>query len=299
MHEPGASTLVRMNRIARALGLMAFVIAAAVFGLAGKNEIVWTEQEKPILEKIRTLRKTPDEARAGVTRDLALQIRQLPAAQNKVELATGLASLSTEGDFGHDTLQEVATTLSDALKETPQKDDKGQPSYAYTALAQLVRYEVVTAELQSPSYSKAMAALEKADRERDQANFTLKDLNGQAWTLKSLKGKVVLVNFWATWCPPCKRELPDMQALYDEYKDKGLVVLAITDEEKGKVGPFIEQRNLTYPVLLDGNHKANEEFKIEGLPRTFVYDREGKLVAQAIDMRTHKQFVKMLAKAGL
>jgi hypothetical protein len=177
-----------MNRVAKVLGLLAFLVATALFGFAEKKQIVWSDQEKPIVEKIRTLRKLPDDVRAGTTKDLALQIRQLPAGQNKVELATGLASLSTEGDFGHETLQEVATTLGAALKETPQKDQKGKPSYSYTALAQLVRYEGVTTDLNSPSYSTAMAALAKEDEIRESANFTLKDLNGQSWTLKSLNG---------------------------------------------------------------------------------------------------------------
>lgn len=76
------------------------------------REIVWTSQEKPIFEQIRTLRQLPDDTRARVTKDLALQIRQLPAGENKVQLALDLANLSTEGDFGHDTLEEVTTTLA-------------------------------------------------------------------------------------------------------------------------------------------------------------------------------------------
>src|SRR5579862_10042130 len=77
----------------------------------------WTQQEKPIAEQIAKLRSLPDDVRANVTRDLALQIRQLPAAPNRLRLAMGLASRATEGDFGHDTLQEVATTLDSAIKE--------------------------------------------------------------------------------------------------------------------------------------------------------------------------------------
>jgi hypothetical protein len=74
---------------------------------AQPQPIVWSDQEKPVIEKIRTLRKLPEEQRAHTTKDLALQIRQLPAGMNKMRLANSLASLSTEGDLGHDTLQEV------------------------------------------------------------------------------------------------------------------------------------------------------------------------------------------------
>ena len=109
----------------------------------------------------------------------------------------------------------------------------------------------------------------------------------------------MLVNFWATWCPPCRKEMPDLEALYTRFKDQGFVILAISDEEAGKVQPFIAERKITYPVMLDPGRKVNELFQVEGIPKSFVYNREGKLVAQSIDMRTQGQFLQMLAQAGL
>jgi peroxiredoxin len=132
-----------------------------------------------------------------------------------------------------------------------------------------------------------------------QPDFTLTDLHGKTWHLKDLRGSVVLVNFWATWCPPCRKEMPDLESLYLQLKDRGFVVLAISDEEAAKVSPFLAQRNITYPVLLDPGRKVNEQLEIEGIPKSFVYDRDGKLVAQSIDMRTRGQFLAMLAQAGL
>jgi len=93
--------------------------------------------------------------------------------------------------------------------------------------------------------------------------------------------------------------MPDLQALYDKYKEQGFVVLSISDEAGAKVQPFITERKITYPVLLDPGRKVNEEFQVEGIPKSFVYDRQGKLVAQSIDMRTRTQFQEMLAQAGL
>jgi peroxiredoxin len=266
---------------------------------AQNQEIVWTDQEKPILAKIRTIRDVPDEQRGSVTKDLAVQVRQLPAGENKVRLANGLASRATEGDFGHDTLQEVGTTLALALREHPLPDVKGEPAYSYVALAQLARYEGVTVSLDAPPFTAAQARLEKVDQKRSVADFTLTDLQGKPWHLRDLRGKVVLVNFWATWCPPCRKEMPDLNALYARFKEQGLVILAISDEEEAKVAPFIAERKIAYPVLLDKDRKVNEEFQIEGLPKSYVYDRAGKLVAQSIDMRTQKQFLEMLGKAGL
>ena len=250
-------------------------------------------------EQIHGLRQLPDDVRARTTKELALQIRQLPATPNKLRLAVGLANLSTEGDFGHDTLQEVATTLADTLLQQPVPDEKGQPAAPYVELAQLVRYEHVQTTLDVPQFKHAMAKLEADDQLRQKADFTLTDLQGKTWTLSELRGKVVLVNFWATWCPPCRKEMPDLEALYNRFKDQGLVILAISDEEVGKVQPFIAERKITYPVMLDQGRKVNELFEVEGIPKSFVYNREGKLVAQSIDMRTQGQFLQMLAQAGM
>ncbi len=211
-----------------------------------------------------------------------------------MRLAVGLASRATEGDFGHENLQEVATTLAAAIKE--QQPSSQDP---YLELASLVRYEHVDAFLDSTQYSAAMAKLEADDQSRQQADFTLTDLDGKSWNLKDLKGKVLLLNFWATWCPPCRKEMPDLEMLYRRFGAQGLIILGIDDEETETVKPFIAQQGITYPVLLDPGRKVNTSFGIEGIPKTFVYDRDGKIVAQSIDMRTRKQFLEMLEKAGL
>jgi peroxiredoxin len=282
---------------------MTTLLSAGIFifslSLCAQEKVVWSDQEKPIVEQIRGLRKLDDSVRARTTEDLALQIRQLPIVPNKLRLAGALANLSTEGDFGRDTLQEVTTTLAQALREQPPAGKPGQPDELYVELASLVRYEHMSGKSDSPQFKEALTRLEADDAKRQKADFTLSDLQGKFWHLRELKGKVVLVNFWATWCPPCRKEMPDLQALYDKYRDQGFVVLSISDEEAAKVSPFITERNISYPVLLDPGRKVNEAFVVEGIPKSFVYDREGRLVAQSIDMRTRSQFQQMLAQAGL
>jgi peroxiredoxin len=293
--------------------LVALVTFWPTFAPAQQKEIVWSADEKPIAEQIHGLRSLPDDVRTGATKDLALKIRKLPAGENKLRLAVGLAGLSTEGDFGHDTLQEVATTLAETLRErpVPWAEPKGadaggsarstrEPAYPYVELASLVRYEHVDAALSDDEqFRAAMSRLEGDDRKREHPEFSLKDLSGKTWTFSELRGKVVLVNFWATWCPPCRKEMPDLETLYGRFGAKGLVVLGISDEEAAKVEPFIRERKVSFPVLLDPGRKVNEMFVVDGIPKSFVYDREGKLVAQSIDMRTQKQFLEMLGKAGL
>ena len=268
--------------------------------VVAQDKTVWSEQEKPIVEQLRGLRKLDDSVRVTTTKNVAQQIRQLAVVPNKLQLAGWLASLSTEGDFGRDTLQEVTTTLEAALREQPAaRGKKGEPDFLYVELASLVRYEHMQAASDNPQFAEAMTRLEADDTKRQSADFTLTDLQGKAWHLRELSGKVVLVNFWATWCPPCRKEMPDLQALYDKYKGQGFVVLSISDEESAKVSPFIAERKITYPVLLDPGRKVNDAFIVEGIPKSFVYDRSGKMVAQSIDMRTRGQFAQMLALAGL
>jgi peroxiredoxin len=195
-------------------------------------------------------------------------------------------------------LQEVATTLSDTMREEAAASKTGMPEAPYLELAQLVRYEHVQVP-KDQLLGLALTRLEEQDLNRQTLDFTLTDTAGRSWTLRQLKGKVVVVNFWATWCPPCRKEMPDLNALYKQFGKQGLVILAISDEDAAKVKPFIAEHKYTYPILLDPGGKVHAAFGVEGIPKSFVYDREGKMVAQSIDMRTRGQFLAMLAEAGL
>src|SRR6266568_4706239 len=233
------------------------------------QQTVWTKDEKVIVDQINHLRSLADDVRARTTRQLALDVRALPPTINKIQLATALGNLSTEGDFGHDALQEVATTLAGALREQPLPMNGDQPAFPYIELATLARYEHVEVSLDNPQYAAAVARLAADDEARQHAGFTLTDLQGKSWSLQELRGNVVLVNFWATWCQPCRKEMPDLDALYKRFKGQGFIVLGISDEEAAKVNQLLSERNVTYPILLDPGRKVNEAFRIEGIPKSF------------------------------
>jgi peroxiredoxin len=93
--------------------------------------------------------------------------------------------------------------------------------------------------------------------------------------------------------------MPDLDALYKQFAPQGLVILSISDEDLAKVGPFIAKSGYHPPVLLDPGSKVHKQFHVEGIPHTFVFDRDGKLASQSIDMRTRGQFLQMLAQAGI
>ncbi|MGB8031583.1 MAG: TlpA disulfide reductase family protein [Terracidiphilus sp.] len=245
------------------------------------------------------LRALSDQERPKATIKVATEIDALPPGKDKVKFADQAANLVTEGDQGHDALQAVADALSKALKETPVPAKGDQPPQPYMDLARLARYEDVTVSLDDPLYKKANDILAANDADVAKADFTLKDLNHQTWTLSQLRGKIVLVNFWATWCPPCRAEMPVLDAIYTHYQNEGLVILSITDESPFTVDSFLAGKDYHPPVLTDTSEAVHKQFHIVGIPQTFVFNRDGKLVGIAIDQSTQKQFFALLGKAGL
>src|SRR5580765_2739885 len=235
-----------MNAKTRFVVIVGLCLMGCASALGQTGPPAWTKAESQIRDQISHLRSLPDDVRAKTTRQIALDIRALPKSVYKLSLAVGLANLSTEGDFGKETLQEVTTTLAEVLRDQPMPMTGPEPAFPYVELATLVRYEQMKASLDSPQFTAAMAKLAADDEVRAKADFTLTDLEGKSWSLRELRGKVVLVNFWATWCPPCRKEMPDLDALYKKFKSQGLVILAIDDEEVVKIKPYLAEHPVSY-----------------------------------------------------
>lgn len=109
--------------------------------------------------------------------------------------------------------------------------------------------------------------------------FSIKTLAGETVSLEDYKGKKILLNFWATWCPPCKAEMPDMEELYNEYKDEDFVVLAvnatISEKSRKDVESFVNDYQLTFPILLDEKGTVAAEYEILSYPSTYFIDSDG------------------------
>ena len=109
-------------------------------------------------------------------------------------------------------------------------------------------------------------------------DFRLTDLEGKSQSLGQYRGKIVLMNFWATWCKPCTTEMPAMQTVYEKLRDKNFVVLAINElEDDEKVREHIKQYGHTFPVLMDHDNKVANQFGVFGLPVSVFIDQEGRV----------------------
>jgi thiol-disulfide isomerase/thioredoxin len=110
------------------------------------------------------------------------------------------------------------------------------------------------------------------------SDFTLQDLNGKKVRLSDYKGRVVLLEFWATWCPPCRASIPGLEKIHVAYKDKGLVVLAVSLDEGGwdSVKSFVQKNGITY-VVLKGDEDVSEKYQVRTIPLILILDKEGKI----------------------
>jgi peroxiredoxin len=115
-------------------------------------------------------------------------------------------------------------------------------------------------------------------------DFELRDLEGNVRELASFRGRVVLLNFWATWCPPCRTEMSSMEGLYQAYKDYGLEVVAVSGDVQGAevVQPFVNHLRLSFTTLMDATGQVTRLYGVTSLPTSYLLDRQGRLVSVAI-----------------
>lgn len=116
--------------------------------------------------------------------------------------------------------------------------------------------------------------------------FSLVDIDGMPHSLSEYRGRVVIINFWATWCPPCREEMPSMQRAWEQIKDEGIALLAVNvGEDEDTIFQFTANYPVTFPLLLDRDSEVIQRWPVRGLPTTFVVDPRGRIVYRAIGGR--------------
>lgn len=129
-------------------------------------------------------------------------------------------------------------------------------------------------------------------------DFALKDLDGNTVRLSDLRGKVVFINFWATWCPPCRAEMPEIEALHQEYKDKGVVVIGVDIREpETTVRQYIQQGGFSWTIVLDSTGEVAAEYQIAAIPTSFFVDKEGIIRAVNVGAMTKRAMEAKLTEA--
>lgn len=133
-------------------------------------------------------------------------------------------------------------------------------------------------------------------------DFTLDTLDGKTITLSELRGKVVVINLWATWCPPCRAEMPALENAYEQYKDSNVVVLGlnVTNQDSEKdIPPFVDEFGLTFPILLDRDGSVSVLYQLKGLPTTFFVNREGIIRTVVVGGPMNETFIRSKIEALL
>jgi len=170
----------------------------------------------------------------------------------------------------------------DTAQPSMRKRDTNRRTLTYVLIA-LLHVGLTAAIMAQPTF--VLANDVRPEEGHVAPDFSLKTLDGKTVRLSEFRGKkVVLVNFWATWCPPCRSEMPTMQQIYTEYKAKGLEILAINIERDSKeeILEFMKELRLTFPVLLDPDMKVTRTYRLIGLPVSMLIDRQGIIRSKTI-----------------
>ena len=179
------------------------------------------------------------------------------------------------------------------MKSKRKAEDFNYPLAIVVFAGAAVLLVLLSLKLNDSSWKPANQA---ALQENQQApEFTFPNLDGKMIRLSDYRGKILLLNIWATWCPSCVAEMPSIQKLYNKFKDRNFEILAVSIDEQGReaVAPFIKKQNLTFPVLLDPQAKIKTPYGLTGIPESFVIDKAGiiiKKIIGPIDWATSETF---------
>jgi peroxiredoxin len=147
------------------------------------------------------------------------------------------------------------------------------------AIFSFERYNVQNSKKTSSKTNNSSSQINPQAVKVKAVDFTLKNLQGEEISLSSLKGKKIMLNFFATWCGPCKTEMPDMQKLHEETKDSNLIILAVNlGESEAVVKSFMQNNKYSFPVLLDTKGTLSGKYNVSAIPTTYFIDKEGNII---------------------
>jgi cytochrome c biogenesis protein CcmG/thiol:disulfide interchange protein DsbE len=171
---------------------------------------------------------------------------------------------------------------SSAISSVTSPPNTGRSRWVVLLIASLILLAMfLVVWLQSSKYEPLTVGKPAPD-------FQLPDLNDKETRLSDYRGKVVFLNFWATWCKPCREEMPSMEVLYKSFEKDGLVILAVSIDRvttKKDIPPFVKGLNLSFPVLVDSWGQTDKRYKLMGVPETYIIDQEGTLREKVIGPR--------------
>ena len=152
----------------------------------------------------------------------------------------------------------------------------------------LTLFYLVAPAMPEDLFSKA--GLQPIKEKKKAPDFSLENLEGRKVELKDFKGKVILLTFWATWCGPCKEDMPSMEALHQQFKGKDFVLLSISVDYAGlkPVKEFLDKHRYTFMVLLDPKCECLDTFGVKGIPTTFLIDKKGTIVGKVVGPKNWK-----------
>jgi len=252
----------------------------------------------PVKREILELRTLPTPQWEAATAKILKEVRAMEAGPTKLFLAFGLTQVVDESSVSRGTLRAIAETYHQALIESPPAD-AAERSSQYEYLATFIHYQHVEVDFQDAELAKAQAVLAADDADVRKADFTLSDMKGNTVTLSRLRGKIVLVNFWATWCVPCLAEMHDLDAIQKRYGSQQVAVVSLTSDERQKIETLLEREHYQQQILLDSDGTIYKKFHVSEIPHLFVFDRNGRFEVDYLGRHSQAELIEMLHRPGL